>query len=291
MLESIETGVGIVTIAGPYRTGKSSLVGRALLNNPKAFQADSTINPCTKVSFLVDQISLTHIVLVQGLWIYARPLEDCKTADGEQVTAFVVDSEGLNAIDEGQDHDLRIMTLCVLLSSKLIYNSLNAIDEQSLNQLNIVVNLTKHIQLRASKPLGAEFEDPEELGKLFPSFLWLVRDFNLALVDQDGAAITSKEYLELALSEQAGMSEKTEMKNRTRRLFKSLFTERDCLTFERPVNEEKELHKLSDIPTEQLKQNFIRQVEILKKRVIGKMRAKKYNGMPISGRVLAHLAT
>ena len=87
------------------------------------------------------------------------------------------------------------------------------------------------------------------------------------------------------------MSEKTEMKNRTRRLFKSLFTERDCLTFERPVNEEKELHKLSDIPTEQLKQNFIRQVEILKKRVIGKMRAKKYNGMPISGRVLAHLAT
>ena len=121
--------------------------------------------------------------------------------------------------------------------------------------------------------------------------MWLVRDFNLALVDQDGAAITSKEYLELALSEQAGMSEKTEMKNRTRRLFKSLFTERDCLTFERPVNEEKELHKLSDIPSEQLKQNFIRQVEVLKKRVIGKMRAKKYNGMPISGRVLAHLAS
>ena len=54
MLESIETGVGIVTIAGPYRTGKSSLVGRALLNNPKAFQADSTINPCTKVSFLTE---------------------------------------------------------------------------------------------------------------------------------------------------------------------------------------------------------------------------------------------
>lgn len=46
------------------------------------------------------------------------------------------------------------MTLSVLLSSKLIYNSMNAIDEQSLNQLNLVVNLTKQIQLKASNHEG-----------------------------------------------------------------------------------------------------------------------------------------
>ena len=51
-LESIEGNLGVVTIAGPYRTGKSSLAGRALLGNPKAFQADSTVNACTKVSFI-----------------------------------------------------------------------------------------------------------------------------------------------------------------------------------------------------------------------------------------------
>lgn len=50
LLESIEGEFGVVTIAGPYRTGKSSLVGRALLNNPKAFQACATVNACTKVS-------------------------------------------------------------------------------------------------------------------------------------------------------------------------------------------------------------------------------------------------
>ena len=49
------------------------------------------------------------------------------------MTAVVIDSEGLNSIDENQNHDLRIMTLSVLLSSKLIYNSMNAIDEQSLS--------------------------------------------------------------------------------------------------------------------------------------------------------------
>ena len=37
LLESIEGELGVVTIAGPYRTGKSSLAGRALLKNPKAF--------------------------------------------------------------------------------------------------------------------------------------------------------------------------------------------------------------------------------------------------------------
>lgn len=89
-----------------------------------------------------------------------------------------------------------------------------------------------------------EFQDPDELAKIFPSFLWLVRDFNLALVNQEGESITAREYLEISLQEQNGMSERTEMKNRTRRVFKSLFTERDCLTFDRPIGEESMLQNL-----------------------------------------------
>ena len=66
MLESIEGDLGVVTIAGPYRTGKSSLAGRALLNNPNAFQTGSTINACTKVGFFkVTQIS--HLLSVGTL--------------------------------------------------------------------------------------------------------------------------------------------------------------------------------------------------------------------------------
>ena len=174
-------------------------------------------------------------------------MSDCKTAEGDQATAVVIDSEGLNALDESENHDLRIMKLSVLLSSKLIYNSMNAIDEHSLSQLNLVVNLTKQIQLKASSAIG-EFQDPDELAKIFPSFLWLVRDFNLALVNQEGESITAKEYLEISLQEQNGMSERTEMKNRTRRLFKSLFTDRDCITFDRPICEESDLQNLSEIP-------------------------------------------
>ena len=86
------------------------------------------------------------------------------------------------------------------------------------------------------------------------------------------------------------MSEKTELKNRTRRLFKSLFADRDCITFDRPVGEESQLQNLAEIPDEDLKQSFVRQIKTLKKKVIGKMRAKTLHGKSITGRILVNLA-
>lgn len=38
--------------------------------------------------------------------------------------------------------------------------------------------------------------DPDELAKFFPSFMWVVRDFTLRLLDTEGNRINSKEYLE-----------------------------------------------------------------------------------------------
>lgn len=52
--------------------------------------------------------------------------------------------------------------------------------------------------------------DPDEYSQYFPSFMWVVRDFSLQLVDQEGEAITSKEYLEKALQPQKGFSDGVE---------------------------------------------------------------------------------
>lgn len=41
--------------------------------------------------------------------------------------------------------------------------------------------------------------DSDEYAKYFPTFMWIIRDFTLQLIDQDGEHITSKEYLENAL--------------------------------------------------------------------------------------------
>jgi hypothetical protein len=57
----------------------------------------------------------------------------------------VVDSEGIGGLDEDNNHDMRIFSLALLLSSYFIYNSTGSIDENALNNLSLVVNLTKHI--------------------------------------------------------------------------------------------------------------------------------------------------
>lgn len=86
------------------------------------------------------------------------------------------------------------------------------------------------------------------------------------------------------------MSEKTESKNRTRRLFKTLFSERDCMTFERPIGDEEQLQRLNELPDEELSANFVRQLESLKKRVLGKMQTKEVNGKTINGPILITMA-
>jgi hypothetical protein len=50
-MSSIEGPVGLVAVAGLYRTGKSYLLNRMLLNRSDGFGVGPTINPCTKVSF------------------------------------------------------------------------------------------------------------------------------------------------------------------------------------------------------------------------------------------------
>ena len=61
-----------------------------------------------------------------------------------------------------------------------MYNSVGSIDESALQNLSLVVNLTKHIQI---KTRGGEDVDTEEYANYFPSFMWVVRDFTLQLVD------------------------------------------------------------------------------------------------------------
>ena len=45
---------------------------------------------------------------------------------------FIVDSEGIGAFNEDQNHDTRIFLLALLLSSYFVYNSVGTIDENAL---------------------------------------------------------------------------------------------------------------------------------------------------------------
>jgi hypothetical protein len=62
------------------------------------------------------------------------------------VSVLIVDSEGTGAFsDSDTNHDTRVFALSVLLGSIFVYNSVGAIDEQAIEALGLVVNLTKFI--------------------------------------------------------------------------------------------------------------------------------------------------
>jgi len=132
--------------------------------------------------------------------------------------------------------------------------------------------------------------DTEEYGTYFPSFMWVVRDFTLQLVDSEGEPLTSKEYFEKALESQKGFSDNVEQKNRIRRLLKSFFKDRDCCTMIRPLTNEENLQNLVNMELDELRADFVEQVMTLRRKVINRVKPKMLNGKKLTGPMLAHLA-
>lgn len=124
------------------------------------------------------------------MWIWGTPIQG-QTKDGKPINILVVDSEGIGGLDEDNNHDMRIFSLAMLLSSYFLYNSVGSIDENALANLSLVTNLTKHIQFRSSISSSNEEDDLDSLIDYMPSFMWVVRDFALQLCDEDGNDINS----------------------------------------------------------------------------------------------------
>jgi hypothetical protein len=112
------------------------------------------------------------------------------------------------------------------------------IDNQALEDLSLVVNITKTIKINSSSSGDNKSQSQQSLSDHFPSFLWVLRDFSLKLVDGKGQRITSHTYFENCLLPQAGFSEGIEAKNRIRGLITEYFRDRDCVALVRPAEDE-----------------------------------------------------
>ena len=260
LLKQIDKPIAFLCVCGKYRTGKSFLLNKVLLDG-NGFNVGSTINPCTK-----------------GLWLWKRPLK-YSIEDKEDLVVLIVDTEGLGSLDKDERHDTKIVLLGLLLSSLMIYNTMGSIDENALNSLSLVVNIAKELQLNNS---NGKFNE-EEFAANFPAFLWILRDFSLQLKDVQGNPITSKQYLEEALSLQKGSSEIVEEKNRVRKLLKHFFSDRDCATLVRPIENETDVQNLSKLPNDKLRKEFIDQLGIIKGKIKKKLKGKIVNGRKVNG--------
>lgn len=258
--------IGIISLVGKYRTGKSFLLNRILLDNKnKGFKVGATIRPCTK-----------------GIWMWSKPIEVTNENFDEKFHVFFIDTEGLDAYDEEINHDSKIFLLAILISSLFIFNSFNAIDENAINSLTFVLNLSSTIKINR-KDAKAK---PEDLAKYFPRFLWILRDFSLKLEDPDGNPITSNQYLENALSLLKGNLESVKEKNKLREMINLYFPIRDCFTLVRPVESEEELQNLMNISDQVFRPEFNEQSHELKKNVFKKVSPKLLHGKVLSGKMI-----
>ena len=262
--------VGIISLVGKYRTGKSFLLNRVLLNRVQSpgFGVGPTIKPCTK-----------------GIWIWSHPLMISNSHCKDPFPCFLIDTEGLGAYDEEVNHDSKIFLIAILISSLFIFNSFGTIDENAISSLSFVLNLSKTIKLRNNSSI----ENEEELAQYFPTLFWLLRDFSLKLEDHEGNVITEKQYLENALKNMKGSSEIIEEKNKVRSLIRTYFPERDCFVMVRPVEKESDLQNMQRLPDEQLRKEFVQQAKIFRNKVTKKTKPKIFMKKTLTGAMLVEL--
>lgn len=58
-----------------------------------------------------------------------------------------MDTEGLNSVDGNNTLDHKLFALSVMLSSYFIYNSVGAIEENSINSLALITKLIKTLTI------------------------------------------------------------------------------------------------------------------------------------------------
>ena len=163
MLKEIQGPIAVISVAGNYREGKSTIINRMLLRIKKGFKVGNEVEACTK-----------------GIMIWSKPIKH--ELKGETINILVTDTEGLGSNTSSERHDLAIFCLSLLTSSHFIYNSMRVINKNALNQLSLVVKIAEQLKCGASA-------GPQDFEEFMPKFIWLVRDFSLGLSRQ-GQQIT-----------------------------------------------------------------------------------------------------
>ena len=216
----LQARVVVVGVAGPYRSGKSSLLNWLRGGGGGGFRVGHGVDRCTR-----------------GLVVWGRP-RAVTLADGSAAALLFLDSEGLGGLAADGAYDATVFALTALLSSTLAYNSHGALDERAIDALGVVARLASAARARAPARGDDAALDAHALSRHLPSFVWVLRDFALDLADASGAPVDASAYLEAALAK----------RDATRDAFKAYFPRRACAPLPRPFDGEADFRDASATP-------------------------------------------
>ncbi|XP_032752444.1 guanylate-binding protein 1-like [Rattus rattus] len=192
-------------------------------------------------------------------------------------TLVLLDTEGLGDVEKGDNkNDCWIFALAILLSSTFVYNSMGAINQQAMDQLHYVTELTDRIRARSSPDPDDGVEDSAEFVSFFPDFVWTLRDMTLKM-EVDGHPITADEYLEISLKLKEGSCKEVEKYNLPRLCIRKFFPKKKCFIFY-PPTEWKKLFRLETLQENEIDSEFLKQVAEFCSYVFKECKAKTLPG-------------
>ncbi|XP_058866495.1 guanylate-binding protein 1-like [Acipenser ruthenus] len=266
ILSQIDQPVVVVAIVGLYRTGKSYLMNK-LAGKRSGFSLGSTIQSHTK-----------------GIWMWCVP-HPCKPGH----TLVLLDTEGLGDVEKGdQKNDSWIFALAVLLSSTLVYNSRGTIDNNALENLQYVTELTDLIKVKSQD--SASDEEDVHFVRYFPQFIWAVRDFTLEL-KIEGVCVSADQYLEHALSLKKGFGKKVSDYNLPRECIRRFFPTRRCFVFVAPTAGEN-MSRVESMEENELSATFLQAAKQFCEYIFTQSTVKTIKGgHKVTGRMLGSLVS
>lgn len=257
-ITTIEDIVNVITIAGPFRTGKSYLMNR-LAGVKRGFPLGNTTDATTK-----------------GLWVWC--LEHPERKDE---VLMLIDTEGIGDVKKGDEgNDKAILCLATLLSGTFVYNFFGVINHNLLKTLSFVTKISEMIITSTALP-----HNNLDVAFFFPKFVLCLRDF-CQEINENGTPDT---YLEECLAPKMdGNKEKREKFNEIRLSILEHFQKRKCFVFDRPA-ERKILKKLEEVGESDLSKDFRDDTDKFLRYMYTCKPKELIDGSPINGRMFASL--
>ncbi|KAI8491727.1 Guanylate-binding protein 5 [Branchiostoma belcheri] len=263
LLEGIEEPVSTLAICGPCRSGKSYILSR-LLGSADAFELGHRMDPKTF-----------------GIWMGTSVLR------GKDFTIVLLDTEGIDAAASRANQDAGILVMTILMSSLLIYNSLNVPYKGDLEKMQCFIKLAKGIAVKKD-----EKTESTAYSEFFPDFLWLLRDVALKPTDRNGKEITPTEYLITRVldkeEEEDDCVEEESTSDKVGRAILTFFSSVHCAILERPSEKSAIMNNIAE-HTGSLNPEFNKGVEDLIDRLLTLSHAKRgyYKGSTVNGVALS----
>ena len=206
LLQTIRKPLAVLSICGPYRSGKSYFLSRVLGKCPGVFQLGHTMRACTI-----------------GLWISTIILE-C-----EDYAILLVDTQGIDSISASESVAMNLMTITALLSSYFIYNSKKVPQNVDVEKLRTCSLLSSVVLSQATE---AGISDISK--SFYPQFMWLLRDVTLNMTDGSGQTLDPTTYLHTRVLK-LGSDDKHARSGQVGREISSFFRSLECRTLPMPT--------------------------------------------------------